>query len=266
MQHITNTKVASIDPLRWAPFHGFSILFNNPGQHCLRETRPGVLELANDVHTDPTLNFYRRLHESLTRLDVGSLVDSFCLCPLPPAAYHVTLCDGLNDRRVGQLNTQDYPIAHSWLSGLPGSFCDAPKEIFELPATSPLCTRRDWNINFRFDQLAVWNDSVLVAVLRPDVSSQSTFEQLCEERRQLNEQFHHRFNVRPASEIYTPHVSLGYFANKEGAQRALSRVASWNVSFSDALQNVILSFDNASIYGLTDMSNFFQAAEHSSAK
>jgi hypothetical protein len=126
---------------------------------------------------------------------------------------------------------------------------------------SSLCTKRDWNLDFRFDRLKILNNSVLVAILRPDANSISTFEQLSEERHQLNKQFHDRFNVLTASEIYTPHVSLGYFANEVGAQKALDFVDDWNKWFSDALQDNILSFNNANIYGLTNMISFFKVAD-----
>jgi hypothetical protein len=127
---------------------------------------------------------------------------------------------------------------------------------------SPLCTKCDWNVNFRFDRLKILNNSVLVAVLRPDADSVLAFEQVLKERHQLNKEFHERFKVITASETYIPHVSLGYFANEEGAQKALDFVDDWNKWFTDALQDSILSFNNASIYGLTDMVSFFKVTDN----
>jgi hypothetical protein len=261
MIHITNKKVAGFDP-RWAPFHGFSILFNNPSSRCLQERRSGILDLANDVYNDSALDFYKILHEGVTRLNIDSLTNNFLFCALPPNTYHVTLWGGLNYRHVPQIDLQYRPIVQNWLSNLPESFCDASKDIFQVPATSPLCTKRDWNVNFLFEGLKLWSNSVLVAALRPDPKSISIFDQLCEERHQLSKQVQGRFNVVTDSEIYEPHVILGYFANEEGAQKASNFVDEWNQWFSNSLQDRILSFNNASIYGLTDMITFFKAADN----
>jgi len=259
MLHITNKKVAGFDA-RWAPFHGFSILFNNPGDHCLQQRRPGILDLVNDIFSDSALYFYKILHEGVTHLDINYLTNNFLFCALPSNAYHVTLWGGLNYRHITQVDSQYRSMAENWLSGLPESLCNASNDILQVPATSPLCTKCDWNVDFRFDGLKIWNNSVLVAALCPDANSVSAFEQLCEERNQLSKKFHDRFRVVTDSEIYTPHVSLGYFANEEGAQKALAFVDDWNRWFNDALQNSILSFNNASIYGLTDMISFFKEA------
>jgi hypothetical protein len=35
MVTITNTKIAGVDGPRWAPFRGFSLLFDNPGDGVL---------------------------------------------------------------------------------------------------------------------------------------------------------------------------------------------------------------------------------------
>jgi hypothetical protein len=257
MLHITNKKVAGFNA-RWAPFHGFSILFNNPGDHCLQQRDSDISDLVNNVRSDPALHFYKTLEEGVTHLDINALTNRFLFCALPSNAYHVTLWDGLNYRHITQIDPQYRSMAENWLSSLPKSFCVTPKDISQLPMMSSLCTKCDWNMNFRFDRLAIWNNSVLAVALRPDANSVSTFEQLLKERQQLNKQFHDRFNVITASETYIPHVSLGYFANEEGAQKALDFVDDWNKWFNDALHDRILSFNNASIYGLTDMVSFFK--------
>ena len=256
MLHITNKKIAGFDT-RWAPFHGFSILFNNPDDHCLQQ-HSGTLYLANDVSNDTALYFYKLLHECLTQLNIDFLTNTFLFCPLPPSTYHVTLFGGLNHRHVSQVNSQYQAMVDDWLKGLPQSFCITPDDIFQLPAASALCTKRDWNINFRFNGLQIWNNTVLVATLRPDTDSVMIFNQLCEERRQLSQQIHQRFGVMTDTETYQPHVSLGYFANEEGARRALNYYNDWNKSFNDLLQDSILSFNNANIYGLTDMITFLK--------
>lgn len=257
MLKITNRKVAAFD-VRWAPFQGFSILFNNPGNNCFRQRHHDVFDLVNDVHHDSSLTFYKILRESIARLDVDSLTNRFLFCPLPPTSYHVTLWGGLNCKNITGINPEHRSMVENWLFTLPDSFINTPKEIIELAEMSSLCTKRDWNVNFRFNGLSVWSDSVLSATLRPDDNSISKFDELVEERRQLNEKYHDRFHVFTDSDSYKPHISLGYFANEESAQKTAEFLEQWNVSFVEALQDQILSFNNASIFGLTDMITFFK--------
>lgn len=63
--NITNRKVGAFD-VRWAHFQVFTVLFNNPGDNCFRERQPGIDDLANNVQCDPSLNFYKILHDNLT--------------------------------------------------------------------------------------------------------------------------------------------------------------------------------------------------------
>ena len=79
MLKIKNRKIDAFD-VRWAPFQGFSIVFNNPGNHCFRERNPGVVDLVNDVYHDSSLHFYK----ILTHLDADSLTKKTLFCPLSP--------------------------------------------------------------------------------------------------------------------------------------------------------------------------------------
>ena len=260
MLHISNRKVAGFN-VRWASFRGFSILFNNRGDHCLQSRSPQISYLHNNISNDTALEFYKILEEGITRLDVDTLTSQFLFCALPSSTYHVTLWGGLNYRHISQIDPQYRSTAENWLSGLPESLCNMAEDILQLPSMSSLCQKRDWSIKFRFDRLAIWNNSVLVVALRIDADSVTDFEQLVEERSRLSTQFHNRFNVLTDSKSYEPHVSLGYFANDEGARKALDFVNDWNRWFSDALQNSSLTFTNASIYGLTDMITFFKLVD-----
>ena len=257
MLNITNRKVGAFD-VRWAHFQGFTVLFDNPGDNCFRKRQPGIYDLANNVQCDPSLNFYEILHENLASLDIDSLTNRFLFCPLTSASYHVTLWSGLNCRNAPKVNSQYHSMVENWYLTLPNSFMNTPKEILELAESSPICTTNNWNINFRFNGLVIWNDSVLVATLRPDDDSITKLEELTTHRRQLNKQYCDRFNVSTDSDTYIPHVSLGYFANEQGGKRATEFLQEWNTLFTNALQNEILTFNNASIYGFTDMVTFFK--------
>ena len=256
MFSITNKKVAGFNP-RWAGFRGFSILFDNPGD-CLTPSSP-CRTLAGDVETDAALGFYKSLRDALARLDPDLLTAAYLFCPLPPPSYHVTVWDGGNAGNVAQVTTDRRPALERLLAGLPDALAQ-PQELTESVQASPLVRRRDWDIEFRFDHLAIWGNVVVVARLSPTEASQAAFAEFVEERCRLNDSFQASFGIR-ASQVYTPHVSLGYFANREGAQSARPCLQQWNALFEEQMQGLTLSFRQASLYGFTDMATFFKAAK-----
>ena len=122
-------------------------------------------------------------------------------------------------------------------------------------------TRRgDWDIEFRFDHLAV--RSALVARLVPTEASENAFREFVEERRRLNSAYREAFGIA-TYDNYTPHVSLGYFANQEGVQAASPCLRDWNTTFTEQMQGQTVTFRQASLYGFTDMGTFFKAAAES---
>lgn len=255
MFSITNEKVAGFVP-RWARFRGFSILFDPPGD-CLSPAGP-CLHLACDVETDAALGFYEALRDSLARLNPDVLTAAYLFCPLPPPSYHVTVWDGGNDGNAAFVVSDRRPALERLLLALPDALAQ-PQEMTAPAVASPLVRRHDWGIEFRFDRLVIWGGVVMVARLSPAEASQEAFGQLVEERRRLNDSFRATFGIG-ASLNYTPHVSLGYFANREGAQLATPCLHDWNVLFAERMQGLTLSFQRASLYGFTDMATFFKAA------
>src|SRR5712691_6763684 len=145
---ITNPKVAGFVP-RWAPFRGFSLLFDSPG-HSL--TRSGDrLDLNGDVDADPELLFHRRLRDSLADLHPDLLTNTYLFCPLPPASYHVTVWDGGNDGNVDRVTGPQRPELEALRAGLPGSLSQ-PNSFVAMAAASPLVRQGEWNLRFRFDR------------------------------------------------------------------------------------------------------------------
>jgi len=250
---ITNEKVAGFTP-RWAGFRGFSILFDNPGD-CLTLAGP-CLHLTCDVEADPALGFYRALRDSLACLNPDLLTAAYLFCPLPPPSYHVTVWDGANDGNVALVASDQRLALERPLLALPDAL--AQSQEMTAPALASPLVLHDWDIAFRFDRLAV--RGALVARLSPTEASLEAFGQFVEERRRLNASFYEAFGIR-ASENYTPHVSLGYFANREGAQLATPCLREWDALFAERMQSLTLSFRRASLYGFTDMATFFKAAE-----
>lgn len=253
MFSITNAKVAGFIP-RWADFRGFSILFDPPGDG-LTSTGP-YLTLACDVEADPELGFYRALRDGLTRLDPDLLASAYLFCPLPPPSYHVTVWDGANDGNKSFVAPDRRPALDRLLAGLPDALAQ-PHEMTEAALASPLVRRPDWDIEFRFSHLSI--RGALVARLVPTEASQEVYAEFVGERHRLNDSFHEAFGI-VAYEDYTPHVSLGYFANREGAQMARPSLPDWNALFAERMQGLTLTFRQASLYGFTDMATFFKAA------
>ncbi len=257
MLTITNPKVAGLVP-RWAEFRGFSLLFDNPGS-CLAR-RAKVLELKCDVAGDDELRFYRGLRTTLESLDLDLLTRTYLFCPLPPHSYHVTVWDGGNDGNCAQVLEAQRPLLEDLLAGLPESL-SRPSEVTEIPLRCPLVTRPEWRIRFRLDSLALWGDAVLVARLATaDEASDAVFQALMEERRRLNARYREAFGIS-ASDSYVPHVSLGYFANQEGAQMAAPFTQGWNGQYVEQLRGMTLEFERISLYGFTDMATFFKAVD-----
>ncbi len=154
-------------------------------------------------------------------------------------------------------NTQRHKL-DAFLADLTDSIMQ-PHEMTEMAAASPLVSR-EWNIHFRFDGLAKWGNYVLVARLAPaDPGSTHAFEELVIERSRLSSRFRQAFGISPW-EPYEPHVTLGYFANREVAQLTTACLAEWNQIFAERLNGMTLRFRRASVYGFTDMVTFFKAA------
>ena len=254
MFSITNEKVAGFIP-RWADFRGFSILFD-PSSSGLTPDGP-CLTLACDVEADPALSFYRALRDSLARLDADLLTAAYLFCPLPPPSYHVTVWDGANDGNKSLVAPDRRPALDRLLAGLPDALT-LPHEMTAPALASPLVRRPDWDIEFRFSHLSI--RGALVARLVPTEASQEVYAEFVGERHRLNNSFHEAFGIA-AYEDYTPHVSLGYFASREGAQMARPNLPDWNALFAEQMQGLTLTFRQASLYGFTDMATFFKAAE-----
>jgi hypothetical protein len=258
---VTNTKVAGFVP-QWAPFRGFSILFDNPGRTVHPTPQYGLL--ACDVANDPALGFYRALHGSLAELDVRLLTHTYLFCPLPPASYHVTVWDGANDGNLAGVPLARREAIERLLADLPAGLRQ-PDDVLQMVERSPLVTRQDWNIVFRFGKLTLVGRNVLVAELEAATPADGErLQELVHARAELSEQVEAAYGFSPYRQ-YWPHVSLGYFANRELAQLALACVAGWNTHFAERLAEHTLHFDRASIYGFTDMATFFVASDDARA-
>jgi hypothetical protein len=60
----------------------------------------------------------------------------------------------------------------------------------------------------------------------------------------------------PAGSDYFPHVTLGYFANREQGALARPFLSEWNARFAQRMAGLTLTFTSMSLYGFTDMISF----------
>ena len=249
---ITNEKVAGFEP-RWATFRGFSLLFDNPGDSLTPEGN--LLKTNCRVREDPELSLYRALADSLEATGRDLLANAYLFCPLPSASYHVTVWDGLNDGNVRRASPDLQEELAQFLSRLPDALLES-HPVMEPIRASSLAAGSDWTITFRFKDLVKWGNRVLVARLEPaDPDAEAAFERIVEARQALSADFERRFGI-PGPGGYAPHVSLGYFANREGAEQASFRIAEWN----DRLKRSDLpsvTYRTIRLYGFMNMGAFF---------
>jgi hypothetical protein len=251
---ITNRKIAELEP-RWAPFSGFSLLFDNPGE-SLSPLSANLLKL-DCSETAPELQLYSRLAGTLDRIGRDLLVNTYLLCPLPFYSYHVTVWDGLNDANAAQVLPQHQAELSDFLQGLPGSLLT--DERFTAQASdSLLVRRRDWAIKFKFDVLYKWDNRALVALLAPaDEDSESKLRTIVVGREGLTTGLQEQFGVRTTGG-FAPHVTLGYYANREHAEHSTPQIDRWSELIQEEAGDLTITFRTIGLYGFTDMVTFFR--------
>lgn len=251
---ITNAKVGGFSPL-WASFRGFSLLFNNPGEALKRdgEEDGNVLRLCNTI-TPIKMRLYKELAEALRQVGGQLLTVIHLFCPLPPCSYHVTVLDGVNDDNLSKVNAQHHSALSACLLSLPHSL--RPLLSCLGPITShPLLSTRE-PIKLQFDKLDIWGNQVLVACLAPTLDSVDSFNVLQTERTELADILQ-TYGIE-SFKLYSPHVSLGYFANQECGQHAMASLRHWTHQFRSIMQHTTITFDSVALYGFTDMASYFR--------
>ena len=250
---ITQNKIAGFEP-RWASFAGFSMLFDNPGDSLTVDGDLAKITCAPAAHGP--LALYSGLEKALEELDRDLLIRTYLFCPLPPSSYHVTVWDGINVDNIWSVNPAVRSAWSAFLNGLAPSL-KTPPDSMEVVTRSAL---RNWSssISFQFEKLTLWGNQVLVARLRPvEEASERSLTDLSALRKQLSETAGGKLGVN-FSRSYSPHVTLGYFANQEHAQIAHARMEHWTERFTAKLRGSIITYASLDIYGFPDMASFFK--------
>lgn len=227
---VTNPKLTD-QGTGWSRFRGISLLFANPPDfalyHALQE---GVAERRSDV-----------------------LVREHGFRPLPPESYHVTAWDGVNDGNLPRVVPEYRAAWQEFLDALPHP--DYPPELFREILNSELLACPDWNLRLRCEQIENWSDISLVARLGPaDEASAGSLQRLTRARTALSEFHQRKFGVGPYPS-YTPHITLGYFANNRLAAQAAPAVERWNNGLLARAAGLTATFHRIRPSVFTDMAS-----------
>ena len=249
MIDITTKKIGGLTP-RWAPFPGFSLLFDPPESSFLRQD--GLEILSGNWLEDSDGKLFYLAAQSLQKLGTDYLLQKFGFCALPFPSYHVTAFDVAN---VGDLSRCREEIRESLtctLDALP-SCASVEAGFLNLAAVSSIVAAK-WDLSFGYGRLRRWG-SVLAIELTP--LQVSNFRAFCEARAVLSQSYEEKYGVG-AEDSFTPHLSVGYFLNREASDLAASMMSEWDDLFRNAIGEATVEFQTASLYGFTDMATFFR--------
>lgn len=249
MFSITANKIAGLTP-RWARFPGFSLLFDPRGL-AFREVN-GLRVLDGNVADDPSLALFSLVTQGVMDLNPDRLLQTYGFCALPFPSYHVTAFDVANRSDLERCRADSRDVIKATLDELPSA--TAFEADFLVPARECELVRQDWNLAFGYGALRNWG-SVLAIELSP-LDPDRYFEFL-EARSRVCCCYQETHSVG-GDEFFTPHVSLGYFMNREGAELAAGRIADWDDRLRDTIGNATITFSTVSLYGFTDMATFFK--------
>ncbi len=257
---ITNEKIAGFVPV-WAPFKGFSLLFDNPGNSLSPMPDNGSLYKINcncpaQSGTAGNPELYKIFSLSLN--GIKQLLSRHLFCPLPCSSYHVTVWDGLNDSNVHKIKRSERLGVKEFLKKLPESLLESSRVAIRLSG-DPLPVPMNSIITFKFEKLSIWGTNVLVACLKPaDKGSEKYLDNIKLERRKLIKEYQVRFGIKTSTSCYAPHVSLGYFINREYAESIVHRTEHWTNEFLKRTTDKTISFSSNSLYGFLDMVTYFK--------
>jgi hypothetical protein len=255
---VEQKKLAGFEP-RWAAFRGFTVLFDNPGDSTIA-TGEARLDLCCPVGRGvPELALYDALSRSVEAMGRERLTCDYLFAPIAPMSYHVTLWDGINDGNAGQLEAPRQAEAEELLGHIRQGRIEGAT-FLDPVRQSRLLRSLPGEIRLRLAQVENWGDSAVVARLGPaDDASAGGLHQIETLRAELSALYDAEFGVSAYSG-YSPHVSLGYLANRSDGAGIGQRIDEWNEIAHALAGERAITFRTASIYGFTDMVTFFKAA------
>lgn len=252
---ITNPKIAALKPC-WANFRGFSLLFDNPGP-SFPSMGEGLCRLDCPVYATGALAMLTGLAMAVEEVRQQLPVEKYVFCPLPPFSYHVTVWDGLNESNMQQLSPATRKWLDDWFLGLPHSLL-SENDLTRAAETSSLVTSADQHVSFEFKDLFNFDDTAVLARLQAaDPDSEKQLDRIVKMRTELASIYARDFGIAPPAD-YLPHVTLGYFANKNRASAFSADMPAWSKVVQKHTARTTITFKRIGFYGFTDMVTFFK--------
>lgn len=250
---ITNPKIATLAPT-WRRYRGFSVLFDNPGARAPARMTP----LADLPVEDPAQQaLYDDLAALVAGADVATMREQHGFCPLPRYSYHVTVCDGPNEQDLAGAHGPAVAAAAALLDDLPHSLDRLSTELTLPHAPRLIAAVAADPVTLVVSDVAIWGH-VLAARLAPaDAAARVALERVSRARTHLVDELRRELGLR--TQAWRPHVSLGYFANRDAARAAQPSLVQWRRALARRPRTAI-TYRSAAIYGFTDMASFFRAA------
>lgn len=248
---ITNPKVLDLAPT-WRRYRGLSVLFDNPGTRVVG----GVTPLENIPVDDPEQQrLYDNLADVVASIDADDMRDQYGFCPLPRYSYHVTVCDGPNERDIDRSTAPRRAAVAAVVDGLPGSLDRVSTALAFLHEARVLPTVAGEPVTFAATGIAIWGH-VLAARLEPaGQSARVALDRIARARAELADDLQAQLGLQ--TQPWRPHVSLGYFPNRSAAEAATATLTRWHQALAAQPQPTI-TFSSAALYGFTDMISFFR--------
>ena len=245
---ITNRKVAGLEPT-WRTWRGVSVLLDNPGLPPGRR-----LEDATAAGV-PEQRLYDDLSVLVDAARPAALRMDYGFCPLPRSTYHVTVCDGPNEEELTRADAPDAAEVAALLASLPDSLAQVPAALAFAGPGALLRTVEDNPVTVAAREVVIWGSVLAVRLIAADESSAVALEQITAARKAVADAFNDALGI--AANPWRPHVSLGYFANRDGADRARENLAEWNRRLA-ASEPAPITYRSAALYGFADMVSFFR--------
>jgi hypothetical protein len=246
---INTKKIAGLSP-RWARFPGFSILFDPP-EDCFRPDE-ALDFLSVDSGQSASTSLFFGAMDGMRQLDPDQMLLDHGFCALPFGSYHVTAFDVAN---VGDLDRCEDSLRETLKQTLDGlASADGFEADFLKRALSHELIEREWNIEFSYGRLRRWGSVVAIQLnpLNPEL-----FEEFRASRSRLSQDYVGSYGVG-ADETFTPHVSVGYFLNRQCADLATEKILEWDALLRETIGGATVLFTTASLYGFSDMATFFR--------
>jgi hypothetical protein len=248
---ITNPKVLDLTPT-WRRYRGLSVLFDNPGMRL----GPGVTPLENMPVDDPEQQrLYDNLADVVASIDADDMREQYGFCPLPRYSYHVTVCDGPNERDIDRSTVPRRAAVAAVVDGLPESLDQVSTALAFLHHARVLHAVAADPVAFVATGIAIWGH-VMAAQLEPaGQSARVGLDRIARARAELSDDLQAHLGL--FTQAWRPHVSLGYFPNRSAAEAATATLTRWHQALTAQPQPTI-AFSSAAVYGFTDMVSFFR--------